>query len=223
MRTRERKESASLCKRHFWNKSKFSYTFQLLWIQLIPSGNLYKLNVASRGHYRMPSSFLFRWIKFLKVFPVTSGLHYPTTLPPLAHIYLATLPHLSSTYGKLAPPSLVHLRSVCAWMLVAQSCLTLCNPLDYSLPGSSVHGILQVRKVEWVAISSPNTWGIFIYNLVLWKGHHKMPSTLDITSLLPKFQINLWGPQLQVLWLLEKLPEEFIRCEYSEIPEAIIS
>ena len=37
-------------------------------------------------------------------------------------------------------------------MLVAQSCLTLCDPMDYSLPGSSVHGILQARILEWVAI-----------------------------------------------------------------------
>ena len=36
---------------------------------------------------------------------------------------------------------------------VAQSCLTLCNPIDCSLPGSSVHGILQARIMEWVAIS----------------------------------------------------------------------
>ena len=36
---------------------------------------------------------------------------------------------------------------------VAQSCLTLCNPMDYSPPGSSVHGILQARILEWVAMS----------------------------------------------------------------------
>ena len=36
---------------------------------------------------------------------------------------------------------------------VAQSCLTLCNPMDCSLPGSTVHGIFQVRILEWVAIS----------------------------------------------------------------------
>ena len=35
-----------------------------------------------------------------------------------------------------------------------QSCPTLCNPIDYSLPDSSVHGILQARTLEWVAISS---------------------------------------------------------------------
>ena len=36
---------------------------------------------------------------------------------------------------------------------VNQSCPTLCNPVDCSLPGSSVHGILQARILEWVAIS----------------------------------------------------------------------
>ena len=41
--------------------------------------------------------------------------------------------------------------SVCA-CLVAQSCLTLCDPMDCSPPGSSVHGILQARILEWVAI-----------------------------------------------------------------------
>ena len=34
-----------------------------------------------------------------------------------------------------------------------QSCLTLCDPIDGSPPGSSVPGILQARTVEWVAIS----------------------------------------------------------------------
>ena len=33
---------------------------------------------------------------------------------------------------------------------VAQSCLTPCEPLDYSLPGSSIHGIFQARVLEWV-------------------------------------------------------------------------
>ena len=38
---------------------------------------------------------------------------------------------------------------------VTQSCLTLCDPMHCSLTGSSVHGILQTRILEWVAISSP--------------------------------------------------------------------
>ena len=35
---------------------------------------------------------------------------------------------------------------------VTQSCLTLCDPMDCSPPGSSVHGILQARILEWVAL-----------------------------------------------------------------------
>jgi len=36
---------------------------------------------------------------------------------------------------------------------VTQSCLTLCDPVDCSLSGSSVHGIFQARVLEWIAIS----------------------------------------------------------------------
>ena len=42
----------------------------------------------------------------------------------------------------------------------ARSCLTACTPMDCSPPGSSVHGILQARKLEWVATSSFR--GIFL-------------------------------------------------------------
>ena len=45
-------------------------------------------------------------------------------------------------------------------VLVAQSCPTLCNTMDCSLPGSSAHGILQARILEWVAIpfSRGSSW-----------------------------------------------------------------
>ena len=39
------------------------------------------------------------------------------------------------------------------WSEVAQSCPTLCDPMDCSLPGSSVHGIFQAIVLEWIAIS----------------------------------------------------------------------
>ena len=42
----------------------------------------------------------------------------------------------------------------CGSVLVAQSCPTLCDPMNYSPPGSSVHGILQARVLEWVATPS---------------------------------------------------------------------
>ena len=37
-------------------------------------------------------------------------------------------------------------------MQVAQSCPTLCDPVDYNQPGSSVHGVLQASILEWVAV-----------------------------------------------------------------------
>ena len=39
-----------------------------------------------------------------------------------------------------------------------QSCLTLCDPIDGSPPGSAVNGTLQARTLEWVAISFSNAW-----------------------------------------------------------------
>ena len=39
-------------------------------------------------------------------------------------------------------------------VLVTQLCLALCNPMGCSPPGSSIHGILQARILDWVVISS---------------------------------------------------------------------
>ena len=43
---------------------------------------------------------------------------------------------------------------------VAQSCLTLNDPMDCSLPGSSIHGIFQARVLEWGAIAPITSWKI---------------------------------------------------------------
>ena len=45
-------------------------------------------------------------------------------------------------------------------VLVTQSCLTLCEPMDCSPPGPSIHEILQVRTLEWVAISFSSIFAI---------------------------------------------------------------
>ena len=52
---------------------------------------------------------------------------------------------------------------------VAQSCPTLSNPMDCSLPGSSVHGIFQARVLEWGAIAI--TPQILIFNSMYEKYH----------------------------------------------------
>ena len=47
-----------------------------------------------------------------------------------------------------------------------QSCLTLCDPMDCSLTGSSIHGIFQARVLEWVAIAfSDRLLGVLIKEL----------------------------------------------------------
>ena len=62
---------------------------------------------------------------------------------------------------------------------VAQSCLTLSDPMDCSLPGSSIHGIFQARVLEWgaIAFSDSTLWGSII-------------SFLGVTSFYP-FEENL--------------------------------
>ena len=54
-------------------------------------------------------------------------------------------------------PSLQHSGAAAA-VKSLQSCPTLCNPIDRSLPGSPVPGILQARTLAWVAISFSNAW-----------------------------------------------------------------
>ena len=53
--------------------------------------------------------------------------------------------------------------------LVTKSYLTLCEPMDFSPPGSSVHGLLQAKILEWVAISFSRGWEVVVacisYNL----------------------------------------------------------
>ena len=64
----------------------------------------------------------------------------------------------------------------------AQSCLTLCDPMDCSLLGSSVHGILQARILEWIAM--PSSRGIFLTQgsnpcLLHWQAYSLTLSRLE--------------------------------------------
>ena len=55
------------------------------------------------------------------------------------------------------------------WSEVVQSCPTLLDPMDCTLPGCPIHGIFQARILEWVAISSCGKWA-FLYMLCLPEG-----------------------------------------------------
>ena len=83
-----------------------------------------------------------------------SGLPFPTPGdlpdPGIKHI------SCNSCTGKQILYLLSHLGIPLRWVHicpVAQSCPTLCDPMDSSPPGSSVHGIFQARILGWVAIS----------------------------------------------------------------------
>ena len=63
-----------------------------------------------------------------------------------------------SQFNKFMLALVIFTCNLCAAWLCAkslQSCLTLCNHIDCSSPGSSVHGILQARILEWVVLPSP--------------------------------------------------------------------
>ena len=69
-------------------------------------------------------------------------------------------------------------------MLVTQSCPTFSDPVDCSPPGCSVHGILQARNLEWVAI--PFSRGLCIHE-IKWKEF----SNLEIVNFKNKFEVLL--------------------------------
>ena len=62
-------------------------------------------------------------------------------------------PALAGGFFTIEPPGKPFIFLVTLKVSVAQSCPTVCDPMDCSLPGSSVHGIFQARILEWVAIS----------------------------------------------------------------------
>ena len=92
--------------------------------------------------------------------------------------------------------------TLCVYVCLSVSCLTLCDPMDCSPPGSSVHGILQARILGWVAISFsrasswPQGLNPCLLSLLCWQTdslseeppgkpfHGKGPSGYGICSLL---------------------------------------
>ena len=65
---------------------------------------------------------------------------------------------------------------------VAQSCLTLCDPVDSSLPGSSVHRIFQARVLEWGAIAFSELLLVHFYKFSQFDLSSQRNVTLSINS-----------------------------------------
>ena len=86
---------------------------------------------------------------------LTPRCPFVITLSP--HLTSATQTHLTDIKQRRGPLTSPY------WLAPAaakslQSCLTLCDPIDSSSPGSAVPGILQAKILEWVAISFSNAW-----------------------------------------------------------------
>ena len=97
------------------------------------------------------------------------------------------------------------------------SCLTLCNSMDHSLPGSSIHGILQTTVLEWVAmpppgdlpdsgiellsLMSPALAGGFFATSATWEAH-QAHSRCSINADSTSFSLEMFCPHL--LKFLEK-------------------
>ena len=78
---------------------------------------------------------------------------------------------------------------------VAQSCLTLRDPMDGSLPGSSVHGIFQAEVLEWVAIAFSGLYYIVVVFAIHWHesavGIHVALSWIPLPPLSPSHPSGL--------------------------------
>ena len=73
---------------------------------------------------------------------------------------------------------------------VTQSCPTLCDPMDCSLPGSSVQGIFQARVLEWGAIAFSEhirlaLWFLEPFDIIAWE-KELLPKWLMITEIINK-------------------------------------
>ena len=86
-------------------------------------------------------------------------------------------------------------------MKVAQSCPTLCDSMDYSLPGSSVHGILQARILEWVAFpfsrrsSQPRDWNQVSHTA---GGFFTSWATWEAQEYWSRFPVGLPDPRIEL-------------------------
>ena len=80
---------------------------------------------------------------------------------------------------------------ICCCCLATKSCPTLCDPMDLSPPGSSVHGILQARILHWVAMPSS-------------RGSSRPRDYTQVSSITGRF-FNIWATR-EALFLINLIP-----------------
>ena len=93
---------------------------------------------------------------------------------------------------------------------VSQLCLTLSDPMDCSLPGSSVHGIFQARVLEWgaIAFSRLRDWTMTKCPVTLAHGTHTLESRTSNTH-----EGRIWYFKI---WMYSKSRHYYTRCQWRE-------
>ena len=89
-----------------------------------------------------------------------------------------------------------------------ESCLTLCDPMDCSSPGSSVRGILQTRILEWVVM--PFSMTVTYTKMVLLRNQATLPASWEICMQVKKYQLE---PDLEQQ-TGSKLGKEYVKAVY---------
>ena len=130
--------------------------FSKKWARLVrwPKYWNFSLSISPSNEYSGLISFRKDWLDLFAVQGTLKGL--------LQHHSLKTSILQQSTFIiiQLSHPYIKW--SEVKWL---QLCLTLCDPIDCSLPGSSVHGLFQARILVWVAI---HTWLTYIHGMHTW-------------------------------------------------------
>ena len=122
---------------------------------MVPSLRSLSSHLSSSLFSVTPPSYIFHLTFPTDSFSFASRqTHFPLVLKHFLYYFSGTaLPYLDSLLCLQTPESINRLHLYLCCCLVTKSCLNLCDPMDYSLPGSSVHGISQARILERVAVS----------------------------------------------------------------------
>ena len=103
---------------------------------------------------------MYLWFKEYQIAPLSSewlSFIFKFLCPFFSFFFSSSDSIFSFSFSLLSKSDQRHMNrqaeSMHVWVR-AQSCPALCNPMDYSPPGSSIHGIFQARILKWVAISS---------------------------------------------------------------------
>ena len=128
---------------------------------------------------------------FFNIHKLIKVIHHINTLKDKNHMII--LIDAEKAFDKIQHPFMIKtlqkagIEGTC-YVKSLQSCLTLCDPIDGSPPGSTVPGILQARILEWIAISFSNAWKRKVKVKSLsqvrllatpWTAAHQAPPSMD--------------------------------------------